>query len=110
MNRPLPGTLLNPDRISAMDSAAALDRRVDADADLVVLGCRAQDTRIPRQVPLGQGRHDTADAGPGDTEANRIADGERVANPGILDEVLLTRARATTTLGRKRETSKRPCG
>ena len=62
-----------------MDRASALDCRVDTDVDLVVLRRRAQDARIPWLVPLGQGRHHTAATGPGDAQANRISDGERVA-------------------------------
>ena len=32
---------------------------------------RARDARIPWQVHLSQGRHDTPDAGPGDVQENR---------------------------------------
>ena len=49
------------------------------------------DARIWRQVPLGQGRHDTAATRTGDAQANEISDGERVTNPSILDEVIFTR-------------------
>src|SRR6266851_3862584 len=93
--------LLNLNVIPATDHAAAFDYRVDTDADLVVLGRRAQDARIPWQVPLGQGRHDTADAGPDDAQANRVSDGERAANPSILDEVLLSRGRRYHDVGTK---------
>ena len=82
--------LLNSDGIAAMDRASALDCRVDTDLDVVVLCRRAQDARIPRQVPLGQGRHYTAATGPGDPQANRFTDNERVTNPSILDEALFT--------------------
>src|SRR5215204_109258 len=52
--------LFNPDRITATDQAAALDCRIDADIDVVMLRGGAQDAGIWWQVPLGQGRHDTA--------------------------------------------------
>ena len=64
-----------------MDRASALDPCVDADVDLVVLGGRAQDARITRQVPLSKRRHHTAPAGPGDAQENRITDSDRMANP-----------------------------
>ena len=96
-----PARLLNPYRIPAPDHSAALDCRVDTDADLVVLGRRAQDARIPWQVPLSQGRHDTADARPDDAQANRVSDGERAAHPRILDEVLLIGGRRDHDVGTK---------
>src|SRR6185436_239532 len=74
-----------------MDRAPALDCRIDPDIDLVVLRRGAQDARICRQVPLGQGRHDTAATRTGDAQANSIAAGKRVTNPSILDEVLFTK-------------------
>ncbi len=40
--------LLEPDRITATDHAAPHRVGIDTDVDLVVLGRRTQDTRIPR--------------------------------------------------------------
>ena len=54
--------------------------------DMVVLGCRAQNLRVLRKIALSQRRHDAATAGTGDAQANLIPDGERLADPGILDE------------------------
>jgi hypothetical protein len=93
-----------------MDRASMLDFRVNTHVGLVVLGRRPQDPRIPGQVPLGEGRHHTAATGAGDAQANRIADSKRVANPSILDEVLLTRGRHYHDIGTKPGISKRPCG
>src|SRR5713101_2553027 len=93
--------LLDPDRITAMDRASTLDFRVDAHAGLVVLGRGAQDAGIPRQVPLGEGRHHTAATGAGNFQANGIADGEREANPSILDEVFFSGGRRYHDIGTK---------
>jgi len=84
-----------------MDRASALDCRVDTDVDLIVLRHRAQNARIPWQVPLGQGRHHTAATGPGDAQANRISYCERVAAPSILDEIFLTGGRRYNDVGTK---------
>jgi hypothetical protein len=54
--------LLEPDRITAADRAAPHHSRVNTDVDLIMLGRGAQDARIPREIPLGQGRHHTAGA------------------------------------------------
>ena len=43
--------LLNPDRITTADCAAPLNGSIHTDVDLVMLGRRAQDSRIPREPP-----------------------------------------------------------
>ena len=56
--------------------------------DLVVLGRSPQNTRITGQISLRQRRHHATGARACDTEANLIADGECMANPGVLNEAL----------------------
>ena len=57
-----------------------------------MLGRRAQDSRIPREIPLRESGHHTTPAWAGDVQTHRRPDGERVADPGILRKALLTRA------------------
>src|SRR4029453_16974138 len=78
---------LHPDGISALDLTTMRHSRVHPDTNLVVLGRGAQDARIPRQVRLGQRRHHAADAGARDGEPDRLTDGERAADPGILYKI-----------------------
>ncbi len=44
--------LLEPDRITVVDRAAPQHGGIDTHIDLVVLGCRAQDTQVPGEIPL----------------------------------------------------------
>src|SRR3989440_5792870 len=80
--------LFDPDRVSLPNSPALKHGGIDTHIDLIVLGRCPQNTGITGQVSLRQRRHHTAGARTCDTEANLIADGERVANPGVLNEVL----------------------
>src|SRR5216683_1888624 len=82
-------TLLNPNRITTADCAAPHYGSIHTDVDLVMLGCRAQDSRIPRQIPLRESGHHATPARPGDVQTHRRPDGERVADPGILRKALL---------------------
>src|SRR2546425_3493135 len=82
-------TLLDPDRITTADCAAPHYGSIHTDVDLVMLGCRAQDSRIPRQIPLRESGHHATPARPGDVQTHRRPDGERVADPGILRKALL---------------------
>jgi hypothetical protein len=54
--------LLNPDRITTADCAAAHYGSIYPDVDLVMLGRRAQDSRIPREIPLRESGHHTTPA------------------------------------------------
>src|SRR5262249_32096855 len=83
-------TLVKPDRITAANRATPHYGSINTDVNLIVLGRRPQDSRILRQIPLGQSRHHTARAGTRDLQANLIPDGERAANPGVLNEGPLT--------------------
>ena len=83
--------LLKPDRITATHRATAHHGSIDADVDLVVLGCRAQDSRIHREIALREGGHHATPAMTGDVEAYGRPDDERVADPGILRKALLAR-------------------
>src|SRR5713101_1499547 len=83
--------LLKRDRITATDRAASRHGSIDADVDLIMLGGRAQDSRIHREIALREGGHHATPAGPRDREAYGHPDGERVADPGILRKALLTR-------------------
>jgi len=80
--------LFDPDRVSLPNSPALKHGGIDTNIDLIVPGRCPQNTGIMGQVCLRQRRHHTAGARACDTEANLIADGERVANPGVLNEVL----------------------
>src|SRR6266516_2149560 len=80
--------LFDPDRVSLPNSPAMKHGGIDTNIDLIVLGRCPQNTGIMGQVCLRQRRHHTAGARACDTEANLIADGERVANPCVLNEVL----------------------
>jgi hypothetical protein len=102
--------LLKPDGITAMDRTAMHHGGINANVGLVVLGCRAQDARIPREIPLGQGGHHTARAGTGNAQANLIPDGQRVADPEFSIKAFSPTVDSITMLGRNRRTSKRPVG
>ena len=52
---------------------------------------RAQDSRIPREIPLRESGHDATSARTGDVQAHRCPDGERVTDPSILRKALLVR-------------------
>src|SRR3989442_2908101 len=82
--------LLNPDRITTADCAAPHYSSIHTDAGLVMLGRRAQDSRIPREIPLRESGHHATPARTGDVQARCRPDGERVADPGILRKALLT--------------------
>src|SRR5260370_38053542 len=82
--------LLDPDRVSWPHRPASKHTGIDTHVDLVVPGRGAQNPGISGQVSLKQRRHHTAGARAGDRQAHCIADGERVANPGVLHEVLHT--------------------
>src|SRR6266849_2338472 len=82
--------LPEPDRIAATDRAAPRYVGVHTDVDLVVLGRRAQDSRILREISLREGGHHATPARAGDVQAHRRPDGERVADPGILRKALLS--------------------
>src|SRR5262249_4454227 len=82
--------LLNPDRITAADCAATHYGSIHTDVDLVMLGRCAQDSRIPREIPLRKSGHHATPARTGDVQPHRRPDGERVADPGILRKALLT--------------------
>ena len=101
--------LLEPDRITAANRAALHDGSVNTDVDLVVLGRRAQDSRILGEIPLGQGRHHTAGAVTCDAQANLISDDERVADPGIFNEGLLTGSRLHHEVWTKPPHLEAPC-
>src|SRR5947207_14169939 len=64
------------------------DGRIHADVGLVVLGRRAEDAWILWQIALCEGRHNAPGAWAGDAQAHLIAEGEYVAGPGVLDEIL----------------------
>src|SRR5712692_10039894 len=83
-------TLRNPDRITPAHGAAPRHSSIDTDVDAVMLGRRAEDSRIPREIPLRESGHHTTRARAGDVQAHRRPDGERVADPGILRKALLT--------------------
>src|SRR5439155_4312103 len=82
---------LEPDRITATDRATARYGGIHADVDLVMLGGRAQDSRIPREIALRESGHHATPARTGDVQAHGRPDGERVADPGILGKALLAR-------------------
>ena len=71
--------------------------------------CRcAQDVRISGEISLRQGCHHTATARTRDAQANLIADGESVPDPGILNEVPLTGGRLYYDIGSKSPHLKTP--
>src|SRR6266508_1820347 len=76
--------LLKHDRITTADCAAPHYGSIHTNVDLVMLGRRAQDSRIPREIPLRESGHHTTPARTGDVQAHRRPDGERVADPGIF--------------------------
>src|SRR5262245_13046897 len=94
-------TLRNPDRITPADCAAPYYRSIDTDVDLVILGCCAQDARIPREIPLCESGHHATRARAGDAQAHCVPDGERVADPSILRKALLTRGQLHHDVGTK---------
>jgi hypothetical protein len=53
-----------------------------ADVDLVMLGRRAKDSRISREIPLGESGHHATPARTSDVQAHRSSDGKRVTDPG----------------------------
>src|SRR5438132_14314339 len=80
--------LLDPDRITTADCAVPHDGSIHTDVDLVMLGRRAQDSRIPREISLRESRHHATPAGADDVQAHRRPDGERAADPSILRKAL----------------------
>src|SRR6266404_4278426 len=82
-------TLLTADRITTANCAAPHYGSIHTDVDLVMLGRRAEDSRIPRQIPLRESGHHATPARPGNVQTHRRPDGERVADPGILRKALL---------------------
>lgn len=85
--------LFEPHPITTTDRATLDHVGIDANVDLVMLGRRSQDPRIPREVSLWQRRHHAARARAGDAQANVVPKGERVADPVILDKGLPARGR-----------------
>jgi hypothetical protein len=82
--------LHDSDRIATADSAAAHYGGIDTDIDLVMLGRRAEDSRIFREISLRESGHYAARARASDAQANFISDRESAAHPAILREALLT--------------------
>src|SRR5881397_2652560 len=82
-------TSLTPDRITTTNCTAPRYSSIHTDVDLVMLGHRAQDSRVPREIPLRESGHHATPARPGDVQTHRHPDGERVADPGILRKALL---------------------
>src|SRR5437773_6254264 len=82
--------LLNPDRIATADGPPLHDGSIHTDVDLVMLGGRAQDSRVSRKIPLRESRHHATPARTGDVQAHRGPDRECAADPGILRKALLT--------------------
>ena len=80
--------LLKPDWITAANRATPHDGSVNTDVDLIVLGRRAQNSRILGQISLEQGCHHATPARASDVQAHRRPDGERVAGPRILGKAL----------------------
>ena len=58
------GRLLDPDRITTADCAAPHYGRMPTNVDLVMLGRCAQDSRIPREIPLRKVSHPNPPQGP----------------------------------------------
>src|SRR5882724_6100323 len=81
------------DGITAPNRATLHDGRIHTDLDVVVLCRSAKDTRIFGKIPLRQGRHHTTSAWTSDAQANLIADGQRVADPAVLDKAPFTGSR-----------------
>src|SRR5439155_8898050 len=69
--------LLNPDRIATADGTPLRDGSIHTDVDLVMLGGRAQDSRVFREIPLRESRHHATPARTGDVQAHRGPDRER---------------------------------
>src|SRR2546430_14082980 len=80
--------LLNSDCISSPNRPTLKHAGIDTNVDLIVLGRSPQNTGITGQVSLRQRRHYTAGTRACNTETNLIADGERMINPGVFNEVL----------------------
>src|SRR5438445_12598030 len=83
-------TLLPADRITTANCAAPRYGSIHTDVDLVMLGRRAQDSRVPREIPLRESRHHATPARTSDVQAHTRSDGKRVTDPGILREALLS--------------------
>src|SRR5262249_41258214 len=58
--------LLHPDRITTADGAALHYGSIHTDVDLVMLGHRAQDARIPREISLRERGHHATPTRTGD--------------------------------------------
>ena len=78
------------DRGSVPDPTFGEDLRVDADLGVVVTGRGPKNARIPGEIPLGKGRHDTTTATHRDLEPNRVADPDPLPDPAILHETPLS--------------------
>src|SRR5882724_1261296 len=68
--------LLNPDRITTADYAALCYGCIHTDVGLVMLGRRAQDSWIPREIPLRESGHHATTERCGDVQAHRRPDGK----------------------------------
>src|SRR5712691_2448889 len=78
-----------PHLISAANRATPHDSRVHTYIGPILLHRRAQDPPVRGKIALGQRCHDTAAAGPGNVQANLVADSQCVADPGIFGKRLL---------------------
>src|SRR4030095_13864406 len=89
---PLPSysyiTLLTADRITTADCAAPRYSSIHTDVGLVMLGRRAQDSRVPREIPLCESGHHATPTRTSDVQAHRRSNSKRVTHPGILREAL----------------------
>src|SRR5437870_13820173 len=97
--------LLHPDRITTTDCPTAHHGSIHTDVDLVMLGRRAQDSRIPREIRLRESRHHATPAGAGDVQAHRGPDSERVTDQAFSAKPFSSETNCTTMFGRNRRTS-----
>ena len=82
--------LLKRDWIATTDHTASRYDSIYADVRVVMLSCRPKDSRILREIPLRKSGHHATPARAGDVQTHGRPDRERVADPIILLEALLT--------------------
>ena len=84
--------LLQAYGITATNFAALQYGSIDSNVSFVVLGCRAQDTHVLREISLRERCHNAPGTWASDTQANGITDCKDLPDPSILYETLLARA------------------
>ena len=96
--------------VASLDSPGATHLSIHADVNFVV-ACRcAQDPAVLGEISLRKCGHDAARAVVGDREHDVVADPKFSPHPLLSTNSASSFSGRTTMLGRKRLTSKWPCG